>query len=142
MKAFNHLLGECGITFFAEPTLAARYRRRFPACLAEAPLLLPSDGTTLRRSLDQWFDDRSIRPNVVGEFQDSALLKVFGQAGTGVFCVPAVLEGDVRRRYGVSVVGRTDEIVERFYAISGERRVRHPAVAAICDVAKRRLFGE
>jgi LysR family transcriptional activator of nhaA len=105
-------------------------------------MLLPTEGAVLRRSLDQWFDAREIRPRVVAELQDSALMKVFGQEGAGVFCAPSVLDASVRRQHGVHVVGRTDEVVERFYAISIERRIRHPAVAAICDVARRELFGE
>jgi LysR family transcriptional activator of nhaA len=141
LRAFNHLLGECGVTFFAARELAAKLRRRFPASLDDVPVLLPTEDSVLRRSLDQWFDSRGIRPRAVAEFQDSALLKVFGQAGLGVFCAPAVLETAVRRQYGVRVVGRTDEVVERFYAISGERRIRHPAVAALCDTARTELFG-
>ena len=97
-------------------------------------------GTALRHELDGWFGTRSIRPAIVGEFEDSALLKVFGQAGMGFFAVPSVVEDEVRAQYGVKPIGTVDEIVERFYAISVERKVQHPAVAAICDAARGDLF--
>ena len=90
----------------------------------------------MRRSLEQWFDRHQVRPNIVGEFQDSALLKVFGQAGTGIFPIASAVEKDVREHYGAVVIARTTEIVERFYAISVERRLRHPAVVAISEAAR------
>jgi len=141
VRAFNHLLGECGVTFMGAASVAAAHRRGFPQSLNGAPFLLPAGGTTLRRSLEQWFDGLGVQPVVVGEFADSALLKVFGQAGAGVFAVPTVVANDVRQRYSVRKLGATDEIVERCYAISIERRIQHPAVAAICDTARDRLFG-
>ncbi len=97
--------------------------------------------TALRRELEHWFDAEDIRPAVVGEFDDSALLKVFGQAGAGLFAVPDVIEKEVRRQYGVRVVGRIASVQERFYAISVERKVKHPAVVAIADAAREKLFG-
>ena len=120
--------------------MAAGYRRKFPASLDGAPFLLPSDNSTLRRSLDQWFDSQHIRPKIVGEFQDSALVKAFGQAAMGVFVAPTVIEKQVRRQYGVSVVGRVESISERFYAISVERKLKHPAVLAITEAARDKLF--
>lgn len=140
VKAFNHLLGESGITLFAAPALASKLRRHFPASLARAAMLLPSESTAMRRSIDQWFDQEEIRPRIVGEFDDSALLKVFGQAGAGVFPAPSVVEDDVRRRFGVSVVGRLEGVRERFYAISAERRLKHAGVVAISQGARERLF--
>jgi LysR family transcriptional regulator, transcriptional activator of nhaA len=140
MKAFSHVLGECGVTFFARDDLAREYRRDFPSSLTGAPMLLPIGNTTLRRSLDQWFEDHDIRPRISGEFADSALLKSFGAAGDGIFAVPTAVEEDVRRMYGVSVVGREDSIRERFYAISVEKRLKHPAVVAISQAAKKKLF--
>jgi len=140
VRAFNHLLGECGITFMAAAPLAKAYRSGFPQSLDGAPVLLPAEGTALRRSLDQWFDGLGIRPIAVGEFDDSALLKVFGQAGLGIFAVPSIVADDARRQYKVRTLGKTDEVVERWYAISVERRVQHPAVVAICDTARARLF--
>ena len=140
IKAFSHLLGECGVTIFGAPTLLEAHRRRFPVSLDGAPFLLPMEGTTLRRSLDNWFAKLDIRPNVVAEIEDSAVLKVFGQAGVGLFAAPTAVEREVRRQYGVRVVGRVDAIRESFYAISAERRIRHPAVLAISSSARRELF--
>ena len=140
VRAFNHLLGECSVTFFAAPRLAT-HRRGFPRSLDNAPMLLPTDNTALRRSLDHWFDAQQIRPRIVSEFEDSALLKVFGQEGGGIFAGPSVIEREIQRQYGVRVVGRTDAVRERFYAISVERRVNNPAVIAICATAREKLFG-
>ena len=140
IRAFNHLLGSCGVSFFGAAALAARYRRNFPASLDGAPFLLPLETATLRRSLEQWFESQRIRPRVVGEFQDTALLKAFGQAGVGIFAAPTITEKELRRQYRVSVLGRTDAVLERFYAISVERKVKHPAVVAISDAARNRLF--
>jgi len=140
VRAYNHLLGECGITFMASGKLASSLRKGFPGSLDGAPCLMPVRGTALRHELDTWFSTRSIRPDIVGEFEDSALLKVFGQAGMGFFAVPSVVEDEVGVQYDVEPVGTVDEIVERFYAISVERKVRHPAVAAICDAARGDLF--
>lgn len=140
VRAFNHLLGECGIVFFAARKLAPTYRRRFPKSLHGAPFLLPAANTAVRGALMQWLDRSDIRPRVVGEFDDSALMKAFGQAGAGVFVAPSVIEREVMRQYDVQPVGRTDEVRERFYAISAERKLRHPAVVAVNDAARLELF--
>jgi len=140
VRAFNHLLGECGVAFFATPKLARGLSGRFPARLDGAPFLLPTDDSALRRSLETWFEVQGIRPRVVGEFDDSALLKVFGQAGAGVFAAPAVLRRDIERRYDVRAVGETLDVRERFYAISAERKLRHPAVVALTAAARISLF--
>lgn len=142
VRAFSHLLGSSGVSFFAKPALAAKYRRKFPSSLDGAPLLLPLENATLHRALDQWFESQGIRPRVVGEFQDSALMKAFGEAGVGVFTAPTAIEDDVRRHHGVSVLGRTDSVTERFYAISVERKLKHPAVVAISETARQTLFGQ
>ena len=139
VRAFNHLLGECGVSIFGTKDLADSHRRRFPASLDGAPFLLPTSTTALRRELEHWFDAEDIRPAVVGEFDDSALLKVFGQAGAGLFAAPDVIEKEIRRQYGVRVIGRVESMKERFYAISVERRVKHPAVAAIADAARKKF---
>jgi len=141
VRAFNHLLGECGVTFFGTPALARTCRRGFPRSLGGAPMLLPTDNTALRRSLDDWFESEDIRPRVASEFEDSALLMAFGQAGMGLFPAPSAIERQVRTQYGVVVVGRLDTVCERFYAISGERRLKHPAVVAISEAARQRVFG-
>lgn len=141
VRAFSHLLGECGVVFFAKPKAAAGLRRRFPGSLDGAPVLLPAENTALRRSFDHWFASRGIRPKVVGEFEDSALLKVFGQTGLGVFAAPSVIAAEVQRQYEVRPIGRVEEIRERFYAISVERKLKHPAVIAISEAARHELFG-
>lgn len=139
LKAFNHLLGDSGITFFAAPALATRHRRDFPRSLDGAPMLLPYGNSTLRRTLEQWFEERGIVPRVRGEFADSGLLKAFGGFGEGIFAAPTAVEADVRKMYGVAIVGREPAIRERFYAVSVERRVKHPAVMAITARAKQTL---
>jgi len=140
VKAFNHLLGSCPVTLFAAPRLAARYRRNFPASLDSAPFLLPMAGSTLRNSLEHWFDSQNIRPKIIGEFQDSALMNTFGQAGVGVFTAPGAIEKEIRAHYHVAAIGRIDSIVERYYAISVERKLKHPAVLTISEAARERLF--
>ena len=141
VKAFNHLLGTCTVTIFAAPRLAARYRKNFPTCLDGAPFLVPMEGSSLRRPLEQWFDSESIRPRLVGEFKDRALMTTFGQAGAGVFAAPSAIEREIHDLYRVVAIGRIDSIVERFYAISVERKLKHPAVVTISEAAKEKLFG-
>lgn len=138
-KVYTHQLGGCGVAFVGTPKLVEEYKPGFPKSLDGAPFLLPAEGTVLRRSLDQWFEAQGVRPTVRGEFEDSALLKTFGRAGEGVFAVPTAAERDVRRHYGVKRVGRADGVRERFYAISVERKLRHPAVVAISEQAQRSL---
>lgn len=140
VRAYHHLLGSCGTSFFAVRKTAARLRPGFPLSLDRAPLLVPFEHTSLRRSLQHWFDELSIRPLITGEFQDSALMKIFGQAGVGVFPGPSVIEDEICRHYGVLLVGRTDTVVERYYAISVERRLKNPAVVAISEAARGELF--
>jgi len=136
LKAFNHLLGTSGVTWFGAPELASRYRKGFPKSLDGAPVLLPRQGSILRR----WFDVRGIRPVVAGEFKDSALMKAFGQAGAGVFAAPAAIEKEIRTQYRCGVIGVVEAVTESYYAISVERRLKHPAVAAICEAARGQLF--
>jgi LysR family transcriptional activator of nhaA len=140
VRAFNHLLGESGVSFLAEPKLAAAFRRGFPRSLDGAPFLLPAEGTVLRRSLEQWFDAEGIRPLVRGEFADPGLLKVFGQNRAGVFVVRTAVERETHRQYRVGLIGRVESIRERFYAISVERKLKHPAVVAITEAARNKLF--
>ena len=141
VRAFNHLLGECGVSFFAARPLAGRLKGRFPQSLDGAPFVAPTEGSALRHSLDAWFERRGVRPRIVGEIEDSALLKTFGEAGAGVFAVPSVVEREVVRQHQVRVVGRTGEIRERYYAISAERRLKHPAVVAMTDAARGSMPG-
>lgn len=139
-RAYSHLLGECGVSFVGTPKLAGLLRRRFPKSLYGAPVLLPTADTAIRRNLDHWFDTLGIRPVVVGEFEDYALLRVFGEAGIGVFPAPSVLDQQMRRQYGLERIGRTETVRGRFYAISIERKLKHPAVVAICQTARQKLF--
>jgi LysR family transcriptional regulator, transcriptional activator of nhaA len=141
IRAYNHPLGECGISFFAVPALAEQLRDDFPNSLNGAGMLMPSSGSSLRRTLEQWFQRHQLEPSVVAEFEDRALMKAFGERGTGVFTSPSTVEQDVLDKYGVQVVGRTEEIKESFYIISPERHIKHPAISAITESAKNQLFG-
>jgi len=141
VRAFNHLLGASELAIFGAPALIRRLKGRFPAVLDKAPFLLPGRAVAIRPLLEQWFDEQTVRPQIVGEFDDSALLKAFGQAGTGLFVAPAVISDYVCRQYGVKVLGRIDTVIDHFYAISTERRLRHPATLAISEAASREVFG-
>lgn len=142
VKAYGHLLGECGVTWFGVEGLAKRAKRDFPRSLGSEPLILPTEDTALRRALDPWFEVHGIRPQIVAEIADSALIKAFGQKGLGLFPAPSAVERDVLEQFDVRLVGRSDDLRERFWAISVERRIKHPAVAAITDAARERLFAE
>jgi len=142
IRAYNHLLGESRVTFMGTDRLTRNYRKGYPKSMTGAPMLLPADGTTLRGALEQWFASLDIRPAIVGEFEDSALLKAFGQEGVGIFAVPSVIQDEVGRQYGVTPIGVAEGIVERIYAISLERKIRHPAVEAVCIAAKSTLFAQ
>jgi LysR family transcriptional regulator, transcriptional activator of nhaA len=139
VKAFSHLLGECGMVLFGAPKLADKYRRGFPNSLDGAPFLLPTRNTAARRSLEQWFDAQNLHPRIVAEFEDNALLNVFGQHGLGLFVTPSVIAAEVQRQYQVKIVGRMANVRERFFAISLDRKLRHPAVLAISEGARARL---
>ncbi|MEO1337143.1 MAG: LysR substrate-binding domain-containing protein, partial [Myxococcota bacterium] len=142
VKAFNHVLGESGITFFSAPELKKKLSGKFPSCLKGAPFLAPLSNTPLGRSLSHWFEEKDAQPETVAEIQDSALVKALGHDNIGVFCLPSVIEEEVLKQYRVRVLGRTRDIRERFYAISPERRLRNPAVVAICDAARITLVEE
>jgi len=140
VRAYSHLLGESGVSFFGTREHADKLTGNFPNSLDGAPMLLPSPLSALRGSLDRWFDSLGIRPLVIGEFDDLALLKTFGQAGDGVFAISSVIEEEVVRQHNVQVVGRTSAVREQFYAISIERIIKHPAVMAIQTAASRSIF--
>jgi len=140
VKAFNHLLGESTSSIFGIAKLEEKLRDRFPASLERAPFLLPMEGTTQRRNIDQWASERSLRLDLRGEFEDSALLKTFAQAGAGLFFAPTAIEKEICNQYDVEVVGRVEELKEKFYAISVERRLKHPAVVAISRSAREGIF--
>jgi LysR family transcriptional regulator, transcriptional activator of nhaA len=141
VRAFNHFLGESGTTFFAAPELTKRLSSaKFPQCLHGNPMLLPCGAATLRRTIDHWLHSNEIRPEVVGNFEDTALMKVFAQAEHGVIPAPTAVEEEVCYQYGLEVVWRAPEIVERFDAITVERRIKHPAVVALSEAARSELF--
>jgi LysR family transcriptional activator of nhaA len=140
VKAFSHPLGECGTVLFASPELAASCRRRFPDSLDGVPFLLPGATSTLRRSLDEWFHSHGVRPRVIAEMDDAALAAELGEQRVGVFAAPDVVEKEIRKRHKVHVVGRIEDVRQRFYAISLDRKIRHPAVMAICEIARTRIF--
>ena len=131
VKAYSHLLHECGVSFFGTKELADPLGERFPYSLDKIPILLPTANSVLRGRLDRWFDRLGIMPHIIGEFDNSALLKTFGQEGDGVFVAPYIIEKEVEKQYQVQVFGRTNDVLERFYVISVERIIKHPAVAAI-----------
>jgi LysR family transcriptional activator of nhaA len=140
IRAYSHLLGECGVIFVAGQKTAARHRRKFPKSLNGAPMFLPTDNTALRRNLDFWFESNGIRPLVLGEFEDYALLRAFGETGLAAFPLPAVVEAQIRRQKGLRTIGVTDQVRTQFYAISVERKLQHPAVVAIQNAARQELF--
>jgi LysR family transcriptional activator of nhaA len=142
IRAYSHLLGECGVSVFGTRELVSRYKRGFPRSLDGAPFLLPLPATALRRSLDAWFEAEGITPRVVGEMQDSALLHVFGEAGVGLFAAPSALRKEIRAQHRIGVLGSVEEMRARYYVISGERKLKHPAVVAILDAARSVLFRE
>jgi LysR family transcriptional activator of nhaA len=140
VRAYNHLLGETGLSFLGAPRLARKYRPGFPKSLHDAPMLMPTPGTAVRRSLDQWFESLDIRPRVIGEFDDSELRWEFGATGIGVFSAPLVLETHLARLYNVQRIGWVPSVLSTFYAISVERKLKHPAAVAICEAARTTLF--
>ena len=139
-KVFNHKLGECGMSMLATPAIAKKFKKNFPHSLTDAPCLMPTDHTAVRRSIDIWMDDNDIFPDIVAEFEDSALLKVFGQAGEGIFPVPTAIESIIKKQYGVHLVGRIPEVLDKFYAISAEKRVHHEATSLVVRQARNKLF--
>lgn len=139
-RGFSHELGECAVSFFAVEKLEKKLTGNFPQNLDGAPLLLPSNGNQLRSGIDQWLDKNRIHPLVIAEFDDSALLKAFGQEGAGIFIAPSAIEKEVERRYEARAIGRVEEVRERFYAISVERRVTHPVIAMVMENARENLF--
>jgi LysR family transcriptional activator of nhaA len=140
VRAFNHPLGECGVTVFGVPQLAAAHEKNFPQSLDGAPMILPTEGSALRRSFEQWCSENDIHPRIAAEADDSALMMTLGEGGIGLFAAPSVIEEEVTRQYGVKPVGRIDKVRERFYALSVDRKLKHPAVVAICERARAEIF--
>jgi LysR family transcriptional activator of nhaA len=140
VRAYNHLLGECPVSVFGADRLAKAYRRGFPRSLDGAPFLLPRQDSALRLALDDWFGREGVRPHVVGEFDDSALMSALGQAGIGLFPAPSPISRELCRQYNVRLIGTLASVRQRFYAITVDRKLTHPAVIAICEGARHKLF--
>ena len=140
VKGYSQKLGECGVSFFATHELADRYGRDFPHGMQGAPLLIPGQQTMVRSRLMRWFAEQNVQPRIVGEFDDSALMKAFGKSGSGIFIAPSVIADEVIEQYDVQLIGQTDVVTESFYAISVERKVKHPGIVAITESARRQLF--
>lgn len=141
-SVFNHYLGESGLTFFGVPELKKKLVLNFPKSLHRAPILLPTEQFGIRQLFDQWVHNQKIFPDVVGQFDDSALIKSFGQRGLGAFFMPTAIEDEVCQQFGVEVIGQTDDVRHKFFAISAERKVTHPAVLAICESARTCIFAD
>lgn len=141
VRGYSHLLGESGITFFGTQKLADQLRGKFPQCLNNAPLLLPGEDAAIRPQLIQWLETNNLRPEILGEFDDSALMKAFGQAGAGLFVAPTTLSSHVCEQYKTVIIGHIDTVIERLYAITTERRLTHPAIVAISKAAREDIFG-
>lgn len=142
VRGYSHFLGESDLTVFAAPQLAQSLSGDFPALLDRAPFLLPGDDVALRPDLLRWFETQRLYPHIVGEFEDSALLKAFGQAGAGLFVAPTAIADYVIRQYTVQAVGRIESVTERLYAITTERRLLHPAIVAVVQATQREFFGK
>lgn len=142
VKAYNHLLGESGLSCFASSSLLKTYTKHFPKSLNNAPILLPTPQYAVRQLVDYWLQQNDIHPIICGQFDDSALMKAFGQSGMGLFFMSSTIEEEICSNFNVRVVGRIDEVKQKYYAISAERKVKHPAVAAICDSARSALFSD
>ncbi len=142
MRGSSHKLGECAISFFTTQKIKRNLKGVFPHCLDGAPILLPSSDNQLRSAIDLWLEKHRIRPRVIAEFDDSALMKAFGQEGAGIFVAPAAIRAEVERQYRVTEIGRVDEVKERFYAISAERRILHPVVTTVIEAARSLLLDD
>lgn len=139
VRAINNYLGQSGVSFFVRTQECERYQSDFPRSLHQAPFLMPGKNSALHQSLESWFVQSKISPKVVAEFEDTALLKFFGQTGRGIFCVATAVERDVLAQFDVSIIGRIDDVSDRFYGISPERKIKHPAVDTVLNAAKRIL---
>lgn len=142
VKAYNHFLGDCQVVLMGAPELASRYREGLPECLDGGPLLMPGLHSNLRRHVLRWYRDHGLEPRVVADINDSAVLKVFGQRGLGMFAVPTAVEADVARQYEVERIMILEGVKEEYYAISVERRIRNAAIVAIMGAARAGLFVE
>ena len=142
IRAFNHSLGKCGVGIFGTAALCDKYGQDIPESLNAAPFLLPAENTAMRRSIDRWMMDSKLRPEIVGEMDDTALLKVFAEAGIGFIPAPMVIQKEIEKQFGLSLLVEMPDAVEEFFAITVERQLRHPAIVAISAAARHELFPE
>jgi LysR family transcriptional activator of nhaA len=140
LRAYNHRLGESGMSFFAASSLWSKPKKAFPENLHNTPMLLPSQDSALRRQIEAWLERNELSPLIAGEFDDSALMKAFGEVGAGIFPAPTVIEQEICRMYRTDIVGRTQEVTEHYYAISPERKLKHPLVVHITEFARTDVF--
>lgn len=142
VKAFNHFIGECGVSFLSVRALASKYKKNFPNSLNAAPLLLPTADSAVRHELDHWFDKLGIAPHCIGAFQDRALMKLAARSGKGIMLVPSVVEDEVKEEFKLELVGRSTEVKEQIYLITIERRLKNSIVVQICSEAQKKLFSK
>lgn len=140
IKGYSHPLGDSGVAFMASPTLAGKLKGEFPKCLEGEPLLLPGKDSALHGALPRWLERQGVRMRIVGEFDDSALMKAFGEGGAGVFVAATASLPDIMAHYKVEQVGSTEEIRERYFLISPERHLTHPAARAVSEHARAGLL--
>jgi LysR family transcriptional activator of nhaA len=140
VKAFNHELGSTPMSFFCAPALRKTLKGNFPECLNNAPMLIQGAQASIRQQWEGWLSRHQLHPRTIGEFDDGALMNAFGRKGRGIFMAPSVMEADIVEQFGVEVIGRSDELVEEFFAVSVERRITHPCVVAITKTARGQLF--
>jgi LysR family transcriptional activator of nhaA len=131
------LIGKCGLSFFADKKLAQSLKGDFPMSLDGMPFFTAGEGSNQHLNVLSWFNELDISPKVIGEFDDSVLTKYFGQAGYGVFCAPTMIENHVVEQFDVEVIGKTNDIIEHYYLISPERKVKHPAVQHLLTEGKK-----
>lgn len=137
LKAYSHLVGKCGLSFFAHKSIAQRLQANFPYSLNGEPFFTAGEGSNQHLSVLSWFSELDISPKIIGEFDDSVLTKYFGQAGYGAFCAPTIIESHVLEQFQVDLVGRTSSVIEHYYLISPERKVKHPAVQRLLQEGKK-----
>jgi LysR family transcriptional regulator, transcriptional activator of nhaA len=140
VRGFSHLLGESTMTVFGSPELARAHKRNFPRSLHDAPFLVPTPYAALRTDLERWSSTTGIRPRIRAELHDSALLKSLAELGVGLFCAPTVIAHDIESQYGVRALGEIPQLIERYYVVSVDRRMRHPAANIVLAIARKGLF--
>ena len=141
VRAYNHLIGRSDLAVLGAPGVIKSLRGNFPACLDNAPFLLPGEDVALRPRLIQWFSDNGIRPQIIGEFDDGALLKYFGEAGAGLFVAPSAISADICHRHSVKRLGSIETVTDELYVITTERRLKHPGALAIVTSTQKDVFG-